>query len=95
MKIGGGDGARGNGSNGQGIRPVSGQENTYMVWGNVTLPCDITIPHEATVTIPNGASLIVPSGTKLTNNGTIVKQQGGTFTNNGTLNGNPLAIRAR
>ena len=90
LKIGGGDGARGNGSNGQGIRPVSGQENTYMVWGNVTLPCDITIPHEATVTIPNGASLIVPSGTKLTNNGTIVKQQGGTFTNNGTLDGNPL-----
>ena len=90
LKIGGGDGARGNGSNGQGIRPVSGQDNTYMVWGNVTLPCDITIPHEATVTIPNGASLIVPSGTKLTNNGTIVKQQGGTFTNNGTLDGNPL-----
>ena len=90
LKIGGGDGARGNGSNGQGIRPVSGQENTYMVWGNVTLPCDITIPHEATVTIPNGASLIVPSVTKLTNNGTIVKQQGGTFTNNGTLDGNPL-----
>ncbi|MED9780489.1 MAG: YDG domain-containing protein, partial [Peptococcaceae bacterium] len=90
LKIGGGDGARGNGSNGQGIRPVSGQENTYMVWANVTLPCDITIPHEATVTIPNGASLIVPSGTKLTNNGTIVKQQGGTFTNNGTLDGNPL-----
>ena len=90
LKIGGGDGARGNGSNGQGIRPVSGQENTYMVWGNVILPCDITIPHEATVTIPNGASLIVPSGTKLTNNGTIVKQQGGTFTNNGTLDGNPL-----
>ena len=90
LKIGGGDGARGNGSNGQGIRPVSGQENTYMVWGNVTLPCDITIPQGATVTIPNGASLIVPSGTKLTNNGTIVKQQGGTFTNNGTLDGNPL-----
>ena len=90
LKIGGGDGARGNGSNGQGIRPVSGQENTYMVWGNVTLPCDITIPQGATVTIPNGASLIVPSGTKLTNNGTIVKQQGGTFTNNGTLDGKPL-----
>ena len=90
LKIGGGDGARGNGSNGQGIRPVSGQENTYMVWGNVTLPCDITIPHEATVTIPNGASLTVPEGTKLINNGTIVKQQGGTFTNNGTLDGNPL-----
>ena len=78
------------GSNGQGIRPVSGQENTYTVWGNLTLPCDITIPQGATVTIPNGASLTVPEGTKLINNGTIVKQQGGTFTNNGTLDGNPL-----
>ena len=90
LKIGGGDGARGNGSNGQGIRPASGQENTYTVWGNLTLPCDITIPQGATVTIPNGASLTVPEGTKLINNGTIVKQQGGTFTNNGTLDGNPL-----
>ena len=42
------------------------------------------------MTIPNGASLTVPEGTKLINNGTIVKQQGGTFTNNGTLDGNPL-----
>ncbi len=90
LKIGGGDGARGNGSNGQGIPPASGQENTYTVWGNLTLPCDITIPQGATVTIPNGASLTVPEGTKLINNGTIVKQQGGTFTNNGTLDGNPL-----
>ena len=90
LKIGGGDGARGNGSDGQGIRPASGQENTYTVWGNLTLPCDITIPQGATVTTPNGASLTVPEGTKLINNGTIVKQQGGTFTNNGTLDGNPL-----
>ena len=91
--IGGGQGAGvggEDGSNGQGIRPVSGQENTYTVWGNLTLPCDITIPQGTTVTIPNGASLTVPEGTKLINNGTIVKQQGGTFTNNGTLDGNPL-----
>ena len=93
LKIGGGAGSSiggGNGSDGQGIRPASGQENTYTVWGNLTLPCDITIPQGATVTIPNGASLTVPEGTKLINNGTIVKQQGGTFTNNGTLDGNPL-----
>ena len=93
LTIGGGAGSSiggGNGSDGQGIRPASGQENTYTVWGNLTLPCDITIPQGATVTIPNGASLTVPSGTKLTNNGTIVKQQGGTFTNNGTLDGKPL-----
>jgi|GEM_PF-1781195 len=93
LTIGGGAGSSiggGNGSDGQGIRPASGQENTYTVWGNLTLPCDITIPQGATVTIPNGASLTVPEGTKLINNGTIVKQQGGTFTNNGTLDGNPL-----
>ncbi len=92
LTIGGGAGSSiggGNGSDGQGIRPASGQENTYTVWGNLTLPCDITIPQGATVTIPNGASLTVPEGTKLTNNGTIVKN-GGTFTNNGTLDGNPL-----
>ena len=93
LTIGGGAGSSTggrNGSDGQGIRPASGQENTYTVWGNLTLPCDITIPQGATVTIPNGASLTVPEGTKLINNGTIVKQQGGTFTNNGTLDGNPL-----
>ena len=93
LTIGGGAGSSiggGNGSDGQGIRRASGQENTYTVWGNLTLPCDITIPQGATVTIPNGASLTVPEGTKLINNGTIVKQQGGTFTNNGTLDGNPL-----
>ena len=93
LTIGGGAGSSiggGNGSDGQGIRPASGQENTYTVWGNLTLPCDLTIPQGATVTIPNGASLTVPEGTKLINNGTIVKQQGGTFTNNGTLDGNPL-----
>ena len=69
--IGGGNGPnQNNGDDGQGIRPVSGQENTYTVWGNLTLPCDITIPHEATVIIPEGASLDTGSHT-LTNNGTI------------------------
>lgn len=77
VDIGGGLGTT-DGGNGQGIRPVSGQENTYTVWGNLTLPCDITIPQGATVTIPDGASLTVPSGTKLTNNGTI-SVQGGAF----------------
>lgn len=66
---------------------MSGQENTYTVWGELTLPCDITIPHEVTVVIPEGASLTVPQGTTLTNSGTILVQ-GGTFTNNGTVSGN-------
>ena len=75
------------GNDGQGIRPVSGQENTYTVWGNLELPCDITIPEGATVVIPEDASLTVPEDTTLTNNGTILVQ-GGTFTKNGTVNGN-------
>ena len=53
LTIGGGAGSStggGNGSDGQGIRPASGQENTYTVWGNLTLPCDITIPQGGTFT---------------------------------------------
>ena len=73
------------GGNGQGIRPESDQENTYTVWGDLTLPCDITIPAGATVTIPEGASLTVPQGTTLTNSGTILVQ-GGSFT--GKVEGN-------
>ena len=84
--IGGGQGSP-DGGNGQGIRPVSGKENTYTVWGNLTLPCDITIPQGATVVIPEGASLTVPQNVKLTNNGTIHKD-GGSFINDGTVVGN-------
>ena len=88
LKIGGGDGARGNGSDGPGIRPSG--DGSYTVWGNLTLPCDVTIPEGATVVIPEGASLTVPEGVTLTNNGTILVQ-GGTFTKNGTVNGNQPA----
>ena len=89
VAIGGGNSSGSSrGNDGQGIKPAG--DGTYTVYGNLELPCDITIPQGATVTIPDGASLTVPEGTKLINNGTIVKQQGGTFTNNGTLDGNPL-----
>ena len=84
--IGGGSGTQ-KGDDGQGIRPVSGLENTYMVWGDLELPCDITIPQDATVTIPEGASLTVPEGVTLTNNGTIQKEDGGSFINDGTVTG--------
>ena len=68
--IGGGNGQnQNNGDDGQGIRP--GTNGNYTVYGNLTLPCDITIPNGATVTIPQDASLTVPQGTTLTNNGTI------------------------
>ena len=84
--IGGGNGQnQNNGDDGQGIRP--GEGGTYTVYGNLTLPCDITIPEGATVTIPNGASLTVPGGVELTNNGTIQKQDGGSFINDGTVTG--------
>ena len=58
-----------------------------MVWGDLELPCDITIPQDATVTIPEGASLTVPEGVTLTNNGTIQKEDGGSFINDGTVTG--------
>ena len=58
-----------------------------MVWGDLELPCDITIPQDATVTISEGASLTVPEGVTLTNNGTIQKEDGGSFINDGTVTG--------
>ena len=68
--IGGGNGSnQNNGDDGQGIRPAEG--GNYTVYGNLELPCDITIPDGATVTIPDGASLTVPQGVTLTNNGAI------------------------
>ena len=84
LDIGGGNGSS-TGAAGQGIRPDS--DGNFTVYGDLELPCDITIPHEATVTIPEGASLTVPEGVTLTNNGTIVKN-GGTFS--GDVSGHPL-----
>lgn len=47
--IGGGSGNP-KGGDGQGIRPVSGQENTYEVWGTLSLPEGVTIPEGAVLT---------------------------------------------
>ena len=83
--IGGGKGSQQqNGDDGQGIRPDT--DGNYTVYGNLELPCDITIPQDATVTIPDGASLTVPQGTTLTNNGTITGS--GSVTVNGDVSGN-------
>ena len=90
IDIGGGDGSS-KGNDGQGIRP--GTDGTYTVYGDMTLPCDVTIPAGATVTIPSGTGLTVPEGVTLTNNGTILVQ-GGTFTNNGTVEGNQPTTNA-
>ncbi len=68
--IGGGKGSQQqNGDDGQGIRPDT--DGNYTAYGNLTLPCDITIPQGAKVTIPQGASLTVPEGVTLTNGGAI------------------------
>ena len=86
LTIGGGKGlSSNNGSDGAGIKPTG--NGTYNVYGDLELPCDITIPQGAKVVIPSGASLIVPDGTTLTNNGTIQKQNGGSFINEGTVTG--------
>lgn len=81
--IGGGSGTQ-KGDDGQGIRPST--DGNYTVYGDLELPCDITIPQGATVVIPEGASLEVPEGSTLTNNGTIQKD-GGSFINDGTVTG--------
>ena len=49
VDIGGGSGTQ-SGDNGQGIRPVSGQNNTYQVWGELKLPDGVKIPEGATLT---------------------------------------------
>lgn len=81
--IGGGSGTQ-KVDDGQGIRPST--DGNYTVYGDLELPCDITIPQGATVVIPEGASLEVPEGSTLTNNGTIQKD-GGSFINDGTVTG--------
>ena len=82
--IGGGSGYT-KGNDGQGIRPSG--NNTYTIWGSLTLPCDVTIPDGATVAIPDYTGLTVPQDVTLTNNGTIVKDNFGSFINNGTVTG--------
>ncbi len=89
LEIGGGAGAGvggDKGSDGAGIKPAG--DGKYTVYGDLELPCDITIPEGATVVIPEGASLTVPQGTNLTNEGTILVQGGEV---EGTVSGNPPA----
>jgi hypothetical protein len=60
------------------------------VYGDVTLPGDLTVESGETLTISSGSSLTVPSGTTLTNNGTI--ENSGMITNNGTIDGSNVIV---
>ena len=66
------------------------EDGTLEVYGDLTLPADITIPEGKTLVIPSGATLTVPDGVTLTNNGTIINNNG--FTNNGTVINNGTFI---
>ena len=66
------------------------EDGTLEVYGDLTLPADITIPEGKTLIIPEGATLTVPEGITLTNNGTIINNNG--FTNNGTVINNGTFI---
>ncbi len=63
VAIGGGNSSGSSrGNDGQGIKPTG--DGTYTVYGNLTLPCDITIPQGATFTnngTPDGNPLGYPS----------------------------------
>ncbi len=65
------------GDNSSGI-VFDGTEGT--VYGDVTLDENLTIGEGETLTIVKNASLTVPEGKKLTNNGTVDVQAGGTLT---------------
>ncbi|MGN0539636.1 MAG: dockerin type I repeat-containing protein [Candidatus Fimenecus sp.] len=66
------------------------EDGTLEVYGDLTLPADITVPEGKTLVIPSGATLTVPDGVTLTNNGTIINNNG--FTNNGTVINNGTFI---
>ena len=90
INIGGGQGnsqAGGDGTNGSGIRPSTGGNNTYEVYGNLELPDGVEIPSGVTVTIPKDASLTVPEGTELVVDGTLEVETGGSLSNSGTISG--------
>ena len=79
-----------NGSFGTNAGIKVNEDGTLEVYGDLTLPADITIPEGKTLIIPEGITLTVPEGITLTNNGTIINNNG--FTNNGTVINNGTFI---
>ncbi|HJB89946.1 MAG TPA: S-layer homology domain-containing protein [Candidatus Eisenbergiella merdigallinarum] len=84
LDIGAGSGS-GTADNGAGIKPGT-VENTYEIYGSLSLPADLTIPASVTVNIPQKTTLTVPSDKTLTNYGTITGD--GTLTIQGDAKGN-------
>jgi hypothetical protein len=67
-----------------GTKGILFENGTGTVYGNVTLPGDLTVTSGETLTVPGDAILTIPSGTTLTNDGTITND--GTLTNSGMIN---------
>jgi len=65
-------------------------DNGRVYGTSVTLSRNTTIPEDHTLSIPNGKSLIIPSDITLTNDGTIIPNNGSTITIDGTLDGNEI-----
>ena len=79
--IGGGYGKTGNGDS-SGVDITGGvifEDKDGKVYGDVTLPGDLTIPKGSTLEIPDGSTLTIPDSATLTNEGEI--------TGSGTING--------
>ena len=62
-------------------------KGTGTVYGDATLPGDLTIEDDETLNIPEGSSLTVPEGVTLTNKGNVTTN--GTIDNYGTVTGIP------
>lgn len=67
----------------------------FVVYGDTSMPTDVTVPSNGTLTVNDGATLTIPQGTTLTNDGIIYNNGGivveGKLTNNGTIwNGGSL-----
>jgi uncharacterized protein YjdB len=54
------------------IKGVVFENGNGTVYGDVTLPGDLTVENGETLTVPGDAILTIPSGTMLTNDGTII-----------------------
>ena len=69
-----------------GILPNNSSYAELNVFGDLTLPVDLTISGDKSLTIPDGAGLTIPDGAILTIDNISTLKISGTVTNYGTLN---------